>query len=113
MYATNVRNLKKNPSHALREAEKGPVLVLKGNTPNAVIFHLDSTLANSENELNPALATSLYRDGLLSLGAASRLSGLELGSFIDHLSALGIDITANDEHTETEQDRYRAWHASS
>ncbi len=29
MYATNVRNLKKNPSLALRQAEESPVVVLK------------------------------------------------------------------------------------
>ena len=44
MYATNVRNLKKNPSEALRQAEKSPVLILKGNTPNALIMHLDTSL---------------------------------------------------------------------
>ena len=35
MYATNVRNLKRNPSEALRQAEAEPVLIMKGNQPNA------------------------------------------------------------------------------
>ena len=40
MYATNVRNLKRNPSEALRHAELEPVLILKGNQPNAVLLNL-------------------------------------------------------------------------
>ena len=35
MHTTNVRELKKNPSLALRLAREGPVLVLKGNDPDA------------------------------------------------------------------------------
>ncbi len=61
MYATNVRNLKKNPSEALRQAEHAPVLVLKGNEPNAVILHLEGAFADSEAQLRPALAASLYQ----------------------------------------------------
>lgn len=41
MYATNVRDLKKNPSAALRHARDEPVLILKGNQPDAVLLHLD------------------------------------------------------------------------
>ncbi len=34
MYATHVRDLKKNPSMALRQARDEPVLILKGNEPD-------------------------------------------------------------------------------
>lgn len=43
MQATNVRNLKKNPSAMLRQAEVSPVLVLKGDEPNAFIVHIEKT----------------------------------------------------------------------
>ncbi len=76
MHTTNVRNLKKNPSLALRQAEESPVLVLKGNEPNAVIVHLDKTLVDAEQSVRPSMAASLFKDGTLSLGAASRLSGM-------------------------------------
>ena len=36
MHATKVRELKKNPSRALRLAQEGPVLILKGNEPDAI-----------------------------------------------------------------------------
>ena len=66
MYATNVRNLKKNPSVALREAETSPVLILKGNQPNALLLHLSDSLVETEKSLLPALASSLYKDGTIA-----------------------------------------------
>ena len=101
MYATNVRNLKKNPSVALREAETSPVLILKGNQPNALLLHLNESLIETEKSLLPALASSLYKDGTLSLGAAAKLSKMSLTDFIQHLSHLNIDIvTHNDINNE-------------
>ena len=40
MHTTNVRDLKKNPSLALRRAREGPVLILKGNEPDALLIHI-------------------------------------------------------------------------
>ncbi len=104
MFATNVRNLKKNPSLALRHARKEPVLILKGNEPDAVLLHLETTLAETEQSLRPALAAVLYRDGVMSLGAAAKLSDLALGDFMEHLASLDIDIVRQDETTEREAD---------
>ena len=109
MYATNVRNLKKNPSEALRQAEKSPVLILKGNIPNALIMHLDTSLDKTKNMLNPALASSLFKDNVLSLGAAAKISGLCLADFIDHLAELDIDIVSGDQQTENEAATLQAW----
>ncbi|WP_428357086.1 UPF0175 family protein [Methyloprofundus sp.] len=109
MYATNVRNLKKNPSEALRQAEESPVLVLKGNTPNALIVHLDTSLDKTKNMLNPALASSLFKDKVLSLGAAAKISGLCLSDFIDHLAELDIDIVTADQQTKNEADTLKVW----
>ena len=103
MYATNVRNLKKNPSEALRQAEHAPVLVLKGNEPNAVILHLEGAFAGSEAQLRPALAASLYKDHVLSLGAAAKVSGLSLCEFIDHLASLDIDVVTADDFSAQEK----------
>ncbi len=109
MYATNVRNLKKNPSEALRQAEKSPVLVLKGNTPNALIVHLDNSLESTKNTLNPALASSLFKDKVLSLGAAAKVSGLSLADFIDHLAELDINIVTEDQQTAHEAQTLKTW----
>ena len=48
MYATNVRDLKKNPSLALRHAKEAPVLILKGTQPDALLIHIDETLSQTE-----------------------------------------------------------------
>lgn len=92
MYATNVRNLKRNPSEALRHAEKEPVLILKGNQPNALLLNLKSSLGELDDQLKPALAASLFKDRVLSLGAVAQISGLSLSEFIDHLTQLDSDV---------------------
>ena len=112
MHATNVRNLKKNPSLALRQAEESPVLVLKGDEPNALIVHLDKSLIEAERSLKPALAASLFKDGTLSLGGATRLSGMSVQSFIQFLAELGIDVVRSDETSDLETKDISAWLAS-
>jgi len=112
VFATNVRNLKKNPSLALRQAEQAPVLVLKGDEPNALIIHLDKSGMGKEQMFRPAIAATLYKDKTLSLGAAARLSGLSLTQFVDHLAGLGIELVQMDETTEQEVRDIGTWLAS-
>ncbi len=109
MHATNVRNLKKNPSLALRQAEESPVLVLKGDQPNALIVHLKGSLLDSEQSARPALAAALFKDGTLSLGASARLGGMHLQDFMQYLAELGIDVVRPDETTPLETEDIRAW----
>ena len=113
MHATNVRALKKNPSQALRLArDEGPVLVLKGNEPHALLVHLDESLTDTETGIRPALAASLYREGCVSLGKAAQVSGLSVSAFIDHLGSLGIDVVRQDETTPHEAGDVSAWLSS-
>lgn len=109
MYATNVRNLKRNPSEALRHAEQEPVLILKGNQPNALILNLKSSLGDMGEQLKPALAASLFKDRVLSLGAAAQVSGLSLSEFIDHLTELDIDLVVADRQTPKELETLDSW----
>ncbi len=113
MHATNVRNLKKNPSLALRLAEESPVLVLKGDQPNALIVHLEEAVLNGEQPVRPALAAVLFKDGTLSLGAAARLSGMPIQDFLSYLGELGIDVVRPDETTPLETKNLGPWLASS
>ena len=112
MHTTNVRELKKNPSLALRLAREGPVLIVKGNEPDALLVHLDKSLTDTEAGVRPALAASLYRGGGVSLGKAAKISGLSLSEFISHLGSLGIDIVRPDETTDTETRDVSAWLSS-
>ena len=109
MYATNVRNLKRNPSEALRHAELEPVLILKGNQPNALLLNLKSSLGELGDQLKPALAASLFKDRVLSLGAAAQISGLSLSEFIDHLTQLDIDLVVPDQQTPKELEILDSW----
>ncbi len=109
----NVRQLKNNPSEALRSATRGPVLVMKGDHPAAWI--LPPGLAEGEPEtadLRLALAAALFREHALSLGRAAQLAGISLSEMISHLSRLGISI--NDEgDTKAEVESLEQWLASS
>jgi len=113
MYATNVRNLKKNPSLALRQAEDSAVLVLKGDQPNALIVHLDKSITDGEQSVRPALAAALFKDGTLSVGAATRLSAMPMQAFLVYLGELGIDIVRPDETTDVEEKDLGQWLVSS
>jgi predicted HTH domain antitoxin len=112
MHTTNVRELKKNPSLALRLAREGPVLVLKGNEPDALLMHLDKSLTETEAGMRPALAASLFNGGTVSLGKAARISGLSLGEFVAHLGSLGIEVVRRDETTDNETSDVSAWLSS-
>lgn len=109
MYATNVRSLKKNPSEALRHAEQEPVLILKGNQPNALLINLKTSLGDLNEQIKPALAASLFKDRVLSLGAAAQISGLNLSEFIDHLTQLNIDLVLADPQTSKELEILDSW----
>lgn len=108
MYATNVRNLKRNPSEALRQAELEPVLIMKGNEPNALLFNLKNSFGNANEQLKPALAASLFKSRVLSLGAA-KVSGLNLSDFITHLNELEIDLVIPDSQTSHELNVLESW----
>ena len=78
------------------------MLILKGSEPDALLIHLDKSLADTESGIRPALAASLYNGGGMSLGKAARVSGLSLSAFIDHLGDLGIEIVRQNETTSSE-----------
>lgn len=109
MHATNVRNLKKNPSAALRHAEKEPVLVLKGDEPAALIVNLDASITEGEASARPALAAALFKEGVLSLGSARRLSRMDLSDFVRYLDELGIEVVRPDDTTDREVTDLSPW----
>lgn len=92
MKAVNVRQLKNNPSAALRQAREQPVMVLNRHRPEALLVHLDDDSLLAEPGIRRALATALYRDRSISLGQAARFSGLAIAEFIRHVSQLGIPV---------------------
>ena len=92
MKAVNVRELKNNPSAALRAARKHPIMVLNLHRPEALLVNLESDSLLAEPEIRQALAAALYRDHCLSLGRAAQFAGIPLADFIHHVSRLGIPV---------------------
>jgi len=110
----NVRQLKNKPSEALRSATRGPVLVLKGDLPEAVILHLDPGQAPAEADLRLALATALVKAGTLSLGRAARVAGVGVAELVSHVSRLGIPVVhGNRAEAESDLQTLEEWLASS
>jgi predicted HTH domain antitoxin len=114
MHAVKVHELKNNPSEALRRARKAPVIVMKGDQPEAVIFHLDNDGLLSEPGMRRALATALFEEGHLSLGRAAKLAQMPLAEFIPYLGSKDIPaITGTAEDARKDLEVLRKWGKSS
>lgn len=92
MRAVSIRELKNNPSAALREAREHPVMVLNRHRPEALLVHLDDDSLLAEPGIRQALAAALFRERCLSLGQAARFSRLPIAEFIRRVSRLGIPV---------------------
>ncbi len=96
MKSVSVRDLKNNPSSALKMARKDPVVVTSRHRPEAILVHLDDESLLGEPGVRTALAVSLYKDDCLSLGRAAALAGMALADFMQHVSRLGIPVIKGD-----------------
>lgn len=88
----NIRELKNNPSAALRQAREGLVVVMNRDRPDALLVHLDDEKLLGMPGVRLALATALFKDGNLPVGRAARLAGLALVEFMQHLSRTGVPV---------------------
>lgn len=89
-------------SQAIRQAQQEPVLVSKENRPAAWIISAEKLAeVAASHGAEPGsiyqralelLAAEHYRQGILTLGQAARLTGLELGDFIDLCGRLQVPI---------------------
>lgn len=91
MHAIQVRELKNNPSQALRQAAHEMVVVMNRDHPSALLVHFDEAMLEKPG-VSVALATALFRDGGLSLARAAKLAGMPLVDFMQHLSRMGIAV---------------------
>ena len=114
MDCVNVRQLKNNPTEALRSAAKGPVLVLKGDRPEAVILHLEPKQTPAEADLRLALTTALFKARTLSMGRAARVTSVGVAELVSHLSRLGIPVVQGERaKAVTDLKTLEEWLASS
>lgn len=113
MHAVQVRDLKNNPSQALRQAELEVVVVMNRDRPSALLLNFDEKWLRGAG-VSTALATALFRDGSLSLARAARVAELSLVDFMQHLSRIGIPIVQGTaEEVEKEIETLDTWLKSS
>lgn len=114
MHAVQVRELKNNPSQALRQAEQDEVVVVMNrDRPSALLLNFDEKWLRGAG-VSTALATALFRDGGLSLARAARVAEMSLVDFMQHLSRVGIPIVQGSaEEAEKDIETLAAWLKSS
>lgn len=96
MQAFNIRQLKNNPSTALRAAhDDDMVVVMNRDTPTALLVDLEKIAMPDMESVKVALAVSLFREGVISLGSAARMAKQNLSDMTTLLSSLDIPLTGN------------------
>jgi predicted HTH domain antitoxin len=112
MKSVHVRQLKNNPSDALRMARKAPVVVMNRDQPEALLFHLNDEGLLGEPGVRLALATALYRSESVSLGRGAKIAGVPLVDFMQHVSHEGIPVVRGNAKTLREDlKNLEAWRA--
>ena len=93
MRAVNIRELKNNPSEALRSArEDDLVVVMNRDQPQAVLVDLTRLKLPDMASVKLALAVALFGQGHVSLGYAARIAGKSLSEMMAILTHMGIPI---------------------
>jgi len=112
MKTVNVRQLKNNPSDALRMARKAPVVVMNRDKPEAVLFHLDKDGLLGEPGMRLAIATDLYKSSSISVGRGAKIAGMALEEFMQEMGRAGIPVIRGDAKTLREElKNLKAWRA--
>ncbi len=93
MQTVNVRQLKNNPSEALREAKADLVMVMNRDQPTAILVSLE-LLAGIVDlpRVRYAIALSMFKAKTLSISAAAKFAGKPLGEMLTMVSAAGIPV---------------------
>ena len=109
MKAVNVRELKNNPSAAMRATKNGPVIVLNRDNPQVLMLNAQDP-DFERHGTNVAIAIALYRDDAVTLAKAARIAKMPLVDFMAHASAQGIPILKGDAKTLDEDLlNFRRW----
>ena len=98
MQVVNVRQLKSNPSTALRSARDGLVVVMNRDQPDAVLIGFDQLAGIPDFvHVRQAMAVSLFKDRLISIGGAAKMAGESTGEMLHRLARLGVPVVDYDE----------------
>lgn len=92
MHAVNIRQLKSNPSVALREAKDDLVVVMNRDRPDAVLVSMEHLGVADLPHVRTAFAVSLFRSGDVSAGTAAKVAGKPLAEMLALLSLMNIPL---------------------
>lgn len=97
MQTINVRQLKSNPSTALREARSDMVVVMNRDKPDAIMIGFEQLdgLADFVH-VRQAMAVSLFKDRLISVTSAAKIANEPLATMLTRLARLGIPVADYD-----------------
>jgi predicted HTH domain antitoxin len=91
MRQVGIRELKDNPTRAVRAARVGPVVITNRDDPEAILLSLRD-LGEHEPDVRLGIATALYEQQALSLGRSASLAGISIERFMEHLGSRGIPV---------------------
>src|SRR5260364_74124 len=95
MQAINIRQLKHNPSAALRSAgEDDFVVIINRDEPEALLIDLKRVGVPDVNRVRGALAVALFKQNTISLGYAPPLADKTLPDMMTTLVKLAIPVVA-------------------
>lgn len=103
MKTVNVSGLKNNPSEALRQSHNDLVLVMNRNEPDALLVGLNAGNLIDMPGVRKAMATTLFKEGELSIARSAKLANMSFADFIAYMSRLGIPVI-NQTAEEVSQD---------
>lgn len=113
MQAVNIRQLKNNPSPALRAAkEEELVVVMNRDRPAALLVDLERLGLPDLAAVRVVLAVSLFRSGSVSAGFAARMADMPLPEMLDLLSSQGIALGGSREDALDDMSTARKWLAA-
>jgi hypothetical protein len=93
----NVRQLKSNPSTALRDARTDLVVVMNRDKPDAVMIGFEQLDGLPDFiHVRQAMAVSLFKDRLISVAGAAKLANEPLGVMLTRLARLGVPVADYD-----------------
>ena len=110
MQAFNIRQLKTNPSTALKAAkEEDLVVVMNRDQPEALLIDLDRLGVPDLAAVRVALAASLFRSGSISAGFAARMADKPLAEMLDLLSTMSIPLGGTKADVQEDMATARKW----
>ena len=98
MHVVSIRQLKSNPSTALRDARDDMVVVMNRDKPDALLIGFEQLAGVPDiAHVRQAMALSLFRDKLVTVSAAASIAGESTAAMLTRLSRLGLPVADYDE----------------